>query len=140
MFMNVNWLILGAVVIVQYVIGALWYSVFFNKQWIEINHPEGAPSKEEMAKLEKEAMPLYAVQLVLTIITVSVQAYFIGLQPSNWLMISSLIWLGFIFPTVVQDIIWSNPKNKKKTLQIFILVLNYLVTILFAGWFLATFR
>jgi hypothetical protein len=61
-------------------------------------------------------------------------------DPSNWLMTSFLIWLGFIFPTVVQGVIWSDPKNKLKLLQISILASNYLVTILIAGWLLATFR
>lgn len=138
--MTFNWLIIIAVVIGQYVIGALWYSVIFGKQWLEINHPEGLPSKEEMEKMEKEAIPFYAIQLVLTIVTVLVQAYFVGLQSSNWFTTSILIWLGFIAPTVVQGVIWSDPKNKKKVMQIGILSLNYLVTIILAGWALATFR
>lgn len=138
--MTFNWLLITAVVIGQYVIGALWYSVIFKKQWLEINHQEGLPSKEEMSELEKQATPFYAIQLVLTIVTVLVQAYFVGLQPSNWFMTSVLIWLGFIAPTVVQGVIWSDPKNKKKAMQIGILTLNYLVTIILAGWALGSFR
>jgi hypothetical protein len=90
--------------------------------------------------LEKEAMPYYGIQLVLTIVTVLVQSYFVAMQPANWFMTSMLIWLGFIAPTVVQGVIWSDPKNKKKAMQIGILALNYLVTIIIAGWLLATFR
>ena len=138
--MTINWLTLAGVVVLQYIIGALWYSVIFGKQWIDINHPEGKPSKEEMAKLGKEAMPFYGIQLVLTIITVGVQSYFVAMQPANWFMTSILIWLGFLMPTVVQGVIWSDPKNKKKALQIGILALNYLVTIMLAGWILASFR
>ena len=138
--MTSNWLLIVGVVVVQYIIGALWYSIIFGKQWLQINHPDGLPSKEEMEKMGKEATPYYVIQLVLTIITVSVQSYFVGLQPSNWFMTSILIWLGFIFPTVVQGVIWSDPKNKKKTMQIGILVLNYLVTIILTGWAFGTFR
>jgi hypothetical protein len=135
-----NWLTITGVVILQYIIGALWYSVIFGKQWIDINHPEGKPSKEEMARLEKQAIPYYGIQLILTIITVFVQSYFIKIQPSNWFMTSILIWLGFLMPTVVQGVIWSDPKNKKKVLQIGILSLNYLVTILIAGFLLSYFK
>lgn len=137
--MDVNWLIVIGVIVAQYIIGALWYSVIFGKQWIEINHPEGKPSKEEMERLEKEAMPFYGVQLVLTIITVIVQSYFVQMDTSNWFITSILIWLGFIMPTVVQGVIWTDPKNKKKLLQISILASNYLVTIILAGWLLASF-
>jgi heme O synthase-like polyprenyltransferase len=138
--MSINWFIIIVAVVIQYVIGALWYSVIFGKQWIEINHPEGKPSKEEMAQLEKDAMPYYGIQLVLTIITVLAQWYFVTINTSNWFMTSLVIWVGFLVPTVIQSVIWSDPKNKKKPLQIFILSLNYLVTIIIAGWLLATFR
>ena len=138
--MTINWLTLAVVVVLQYIIGALWYSVIFGKQWIDINHPEGKPSKEEMDRLEKAAMPYYGIQLALTIVTVGVQSYFVAMQPANWFMTSILIWLGFLMPTVVQGVIWSDPKNKKKALQIGILALNYLVTIMLAGWILASFR
>jgi Protein of unknown function (DUF1761) len=138
--MSFNWFLFIAVVVIQYVIGGLWYSVIFGKQWLQINHQDGLPSKEEQTRLEKEAMPYYGIQLVLTIVTVLVQSYFVAIQPANWFMTSMLIWLGFIAPTVVQGVIWSDPKNKKKAMQIGILALNYLVTIIIAGWLLATFR
>jgi heme O synthase-like polyprenyltransferase len=138
--MSFNWLLIIGIVILQYVIGALWYSVIFGKQWIEINHPEGTPTKEEMAQLEKDAIPYYGIQLVLTIITVLAQWYFVMINTSNWLMTSIIIWGGFLVPTVIQSVIWSDPKNKKKPLQIFILSLNYLVTILIAGWLIVTFK
>jgi Protein of unknown function (DUF1761) len=138
--MSFNWLLIIGIVILQYVIGALWYSVIFGKQWIEINHPEGKPTKEEMAQLEKDAIPYYGIQLVLTIITVLAQWYFVMINTSNWFMTSIIIWGGFLVPTVIQSVIWSDPKNKKKPLQIFILSLNYLVTILIAGWLMVTFK
>lgn len=138
--MLINWFSLFGAVVLQYIIGALWYSVIFGKQWMDINHPQGKPLKEEIARLEKEATPFYGIQLVLTIITVAVQSHFILLQPSNWFVTSILIWLGFLVPTAVQGVIWSDPKNKKKALQVGILALNYLVTIILAGWILATFR
>jgi hypothetical protein len=138
--MNTNWILLIGIIILQYVIGALWYSVIFGKQWIGINHPNGNPSKEEMARLEKEAIPYYGIQLVLTVLTVISQSYFVMMQSSNWFIISIAIWGGFLVPTVIQGVIWSDPTNKKKPLQIFILSLNYLVTILTAGWLMVTFR
>jgi Protein of unknown function (DUF1761) len=137
--MSINWLVLVGVVVVQYVIGALWYSVIFGKQWMQINHPNGLPSVEEMKKLGDEATPSYAIQLLLTIATVAVQYYFMDKHPMDWLMTSFLIWFGFLAPIAIQGVIWSDPQNKKKALQIGILCLNYLVTAIIAGYLIATF-
>jgi Protein of unknown function (DUF1761) len=138
--MNLNWLTLIAVIVIQYVIGAFWYSVVFKNQWMGINHPEGVPSKEEQARLEKEAIPYYIIQLLMTVATAAVQWYFIAMNPSNWLQTSFLIWLGFLVPAVVQTIIWSDPKNKQKILQTAIMGSNLLILTVLAGWAFATFR
>jgi Protein of unknown function (DUF1761) len=138
--MSINWLVLILVVLVQYVIGALWYSVVFQKQWVKINHPDGKPSKEEMARLEKEAMPYYGIQFVVTFLTAFSQWYFISLQQQNWLAVSLILWGGFLIPGVVQTIIWSDPKNKLKLLQFGIMAANLLLLTLIAGWAFYTFK
>lgn len=137
--MSINWFVFAGVIVLQYIIGALWYSVIFGKQWLEINHPNGLPSKEEMKKLGDAATPFYGIQLLLTIATVAVQYYFVKMQVSDWFLISILIWVGFIVPTVIQGVIWSDPTNKKKAMQIGILCLNYLVTVIVAGYLIAMF-
>ena len=135
-----NWLVLIVVVILQYVIGALWYSVLFKNQWISINHPNGSPSKAELEKLAKEAMPYYFIQLAITVLTAASQWYFVNQQSNNWFMISVILWGGFLVPGVVQTIIWSDPKNKKKLLQFGIMALNLLILTLLAGWVFMMFR
>jgi hypothetical protein len=138
--MSINWIVLIGVIVLQYVIGALWYSLVFGKQWMKINHPNGLPSKEEMIRLEKEAMPYYGIQLVLTTVTAWVHLYFVSLQPSNWFATSILIWIGFLVPSLIQAIIWSDPHNKQKPLQVGIMALHFLLISILAGWAFATFR
>jgi Protein of unknown function (DUF1761) len=137
--MTTNWLALGGIIVAQYIIGALWYSLIFGKQWIQINHPKGLPSKEEIARLEKEATPYYIIQFVLTCITAWVQWKFIMNDQDNWVSISLLIWAGFLVPSIIQTVMWSDPQNKKKLLQVGIMALHFLVTVLLAGYVFATF-
>jgi Protein of unknown function (DUF1761) len=138
--MSLNIVVLLVVIVVQYVFGAVWYSLIFQKQWMEINHPEGTPSKAEMERLGKEATPYYIIQLVMTALTACAQWYFISLQPNNWFTISFWLWLGFLVPGIVQTIIWSDPKNKKKVLQMGIMALNLFLLTMFAGWAFVTFK
>jgi hypothetical protein len=138
--MSFSILTLIIIVVAQYVLGALWYSVIFKNQWIDINHPEGKPTKEEMAVMEKEAMPLYGYQLIVTIIAAIAQWYFVAMNYSNWLMTSLVLWAGVVATTVIISVMWSDPKNKQKLLHIGIVTSNLLVNALFAGWMFATFK
>jgi glycerol-3-phosphate acyltransferase PlsY len=133
-------MVLIVVIVVQYVFGAVWYSAIFQKQWVEINHPEGKPSKAEMERLGKEATPYYIVQLVMTALTAWAQWYFISMQPNNWFNISFWLWLGFLVPGVIETIIWSDPKNKKKVLQTVIMSANLFLLTMVAGWAFVTFK
>jgi hypothetical protein len=139
--MTINWVAFILVTIIQYVIGALWYSVVFGKQWLAINHPEGTPSKEEMKEMEKQATPYYAIQLLLTIGT-NIGLLYV-LQKTNytdWLSTTFIVWLCFMVSMTVQNIIWSDPKNKLKTLQIGIITLHMIITLLIAGWAFTMYR
>jgi hypothetical protein len=139
--MSINWLAFIIVTLIQYGIGAVWYSLLFGKQWLEINHPEGTPSKEQIAEMGKQATPYYAIQLILTAATNIGLLYF--LQKTNykdWLASTFVIWLCFTVSMTIQNIIWSDPKNKKKALQVGIIVLHMLVTLILGGWVFTTFR
>jgi hypothetical protein len=138
--MTFNILTLVIVVVCQYVLGAIWYSFIFKDQWLDINHPEGRPSKEEMAVMGKDAMPLYGYQLIVTIIQALATWYFVSMNYNNWLTTSLVLWAGIITTTVIISLMWSDPKNKQKLLHIGIVASNLLLNAIFAGWMFATFR
>jgi hypothetical protein len=139
--MTINWLVFIIVTFVQYVIGALWFSVLFGKQWIKINHPEGTPSKKEMEEMGKQATPYYGIQLGLQIVMNLAHLYFLQVTDyTNWLTTSMVIWGGFVITMTIQNVIWSDPKNKSKALQIAIVSAEMLVVVLLAGWAFSTFR
>jgi hypothetical protein len=138
--MTINWITFIIVTIIQYGIGAIWYSLIFGKQWIKINHPEGDPSKEQMKEMEKQATPYYIIQLFLTIITNLGLIYFLQkTKPGDWLLTTLVVWLTFIVSMTIQNIIWSDPKNKLKGLQIFIIALHMIITLVIGGWAFASF-
>ena len=67
--LEVNYTLILAATVVQFVLGALWYSpLMFGKIWMQVMEM-GNKSKEELAKLQKEMAPFYALQFVLAFIT-----------------------------------------------------------------------
>ena len=123
------WAVLGGAVFL-FVMGMIWYGPLFGKVWMKI---VDAPNmtKEEMAKMQKEMMPYYAMQLVLALITSYVMYHFakmsgMGMQVAFW------IWLGFAMPMAAGSM-WDTKKGMQLTK--FLVIAGYqLVTLLILGW------
>jgi Protein of unknown function (DUF1761) len=138
--MSINWLVFIGVTIAQYVIGALWFSVLFGKQWIKINHPEGTPSKKQMEEMGKTAGPLYGIQLGLQVIMNLALLYLLQNSTIAWATLGLIVWAGFLTTMIVQNVIWSDPKNKLKLLQIAIVSSEMFVLTMIAAWAFAAFK
>jgi len=118
--------LLGGIFLV--IVGTTWYGPLFGKVWMQI---VGAPNmtKEEMAKAQKEMMPYYVVQFVLSLITSFVLYYFvklIGMHVAFW------IWLGFSMPQAA-GAMWDT--EKKYAVKKFLVISGYyLVALLVLGF------
>lgn len=111
MDIQVSWLAVGAATIVAYIIGALWYSVLFQKQWMVVTGFDKRSAEEQKA-MAKEAMPLYGIQLVITFIEAYVLAHFMGVW-NDTLGIETALWVlvGIVMPTLIGAVIWSGAKH-----------------------------
>jgi hypothetical protein len=125
------WAVLGASIFLM-VMGAVWYGPLFGKHWMKIIGAEHM-SKDEMEKTQKEMMPMYVLQFVLTLITSFVLYYFIKLIPvRTGIDVAFWIWVGFAMPAAAGSI-WDTKKGLR--LQKFLIVAGYqLVTLLVLGW------
>ena len=127
--------------VLQFALGALWYSpLMFGKLWMQIME---APhiTKEEMHKAQKEMMPFYCLQFLLTITFTFILAIFVNfskIYASNFSpsYIAILVWLGFIVPTQIGSIIWANTKKKFWIKQIVIMAMYQLIAIIIATFVL----
>lgn len=110
--MELNYLAILLAVVAQFAIGFLWYGPLFGKLWGQI-HGFDKLSKETQQKMMKEMGPYYMLQLLVTIITTVILAYFITNLPDwNPYILAASVWLGFVFPAQVSSVIFSNtPKE-----------------------------
>jgi hypothetical protein len=137
--MEVNYVLVFLATIVQFILGALWYSpVMFGKWWMEIMECTNLPA-EELKKMQKAMAPFYALQLLLTLITT---VSFANLLPHligsfGVYHIAFWIWVGFIAPVQVACVVWANTKKQYWAKQIFIMLSYQLISIMLVAFILS---
>lgn len=93
-------------------IGALWYGPMFGAAWMRI---VGATNmdREARKKMQKEAGPLYGIQLLLSLFQAYVLAWYIASLPGMSGAVNALwIWAAFIMPTLAGASMWTNEARK----------------------------
>jgi hypothetical protein len=139
---ELNYTLIAVATVVQFVLGAVWYSVIFGKPWMEIMGMSGM-SKEELAKHEKSMVPFYALQFVLTAVTTWVLASniqmfeIIGTAGTSVYWLAFFMWVGYIVPVQISSIIWGNTKKKYWAKQTAIMCGMQFVGIMLAAFILS---
>ncbi len=109
MDIQVSLLSVIAATVVAYIIGALWYSVLFQKQWMIVTGFNKRSDAEKKAAAQ-EAGPLYIIQLVITFIEAYVLAHLMVIaQRAGGSSYEAVAWIlvGVVFPTLIGAVMWS---------------------------------
>ncbi len=95
--------------VLSMVIGAIWYGPLFGNMWLRVI---GATeiTMETRKAMQKKAMPLYAVQFLLTLFQVFILTNLLsyGGWNASALGVSFFLYLGFVMPTVAGSAMWNN--------------------------------
>lgn len=110
--MQLNYFAIIVATVVQFIIGAIWYSLIFGKLWGRIHRFDKLP-KEVQQKMIKEMGP-YALQAFVTLITTIALAIFVANVPFgfNVYTTAALLWIGFIVPAQVSAVIFGGTDKK----------------------------
>lgn len=137
---NLNYLAIIASTLVQFVLGALWFSALFGKAWANINGFD-MTDKKKMEEMQKQMTPFYLLQLAMTFLMNFAIAILIpNTTGLHWTAFSGLLWAGIIVPVVVANVIWGNTKREKWSMQLFILLSNHLLNMLIAGFIISAWK
>jgi hypothetical protein len=111
--MELNFVAILIATVVEFIIGAVWYSLLFGKLWGRIHGFDKLP-KATQQKMTKEMGPYYAVQLLMTLLTTCILAIFIAYLPSDWnpYGMAGFFWLGFMVPAQVSSVIFGGTDRK----------------------------
>lgn len=95
-------------------------------------------SPEEMKAAQKAMGPFYLLQFLITFVSTTVLAMFIGsMSDYSPYMTALIVLVGFVIPTQVSGVIWGSTKRALQGKQIFVLVLNQLASLMLAAWILS---
>lgn len=135
--MNIVAILVGT--LIAYAGGALWYSVLFQKQWMKVTGMTNM-SPEQKNSMQKAAMPLYVMQLLITVVQVSVLDYFMRVGDLPGLHTALLMLVGFVWPTLIGSVIWSGKSREATRLMIMVQGGYQLLTFVILGLVLALWK
>lgn len=109
--MSLNIVAILVASVVQFIIGAVWYTPIFGKIWGRI-HGYDLLSPEAQKEMMKGMAPLLFAQFIVTIVTTVVLAMFLPVLPLEWnpYGIAGFFWLGFVVPTQVSAVLFGGTK------------------------------
>jgi len=120
--MDVNlWAVLACAV-VSMVIGSVWYGPIFGKKWLEVIGANEL-DLERRKQMQKESMPLYGVQFVLTLFQVyvfsTVMDFMYLVDPTRaldfgYVFVALFLCAGLVIPTVAGSSMWTADTSKVK--------------------------
>lgn len=111
--MEFNYLAVFLATVVQFAIGAVWYSLLFGKLWGRIHGFDKLP-KEVQQKMMKSMGPFYGIQALVTLITSVILYIFIVFLPHDWniYVLAGFFWIGFVVPAQVSSVIFGGTEPK----------------------------
>lgn len=129
--MVVNYWAVLAAAIASMVIGSIWYGPLFGKMFMK-ETGMGDWSKEKQAKMKKSMWVSYVGQFVASLVMFYVLAGIIDAfgrySLSGGAMTAFMMWLGFVVPIALGDVLWGG-----KTKMFWLKAGNMLITLLAAG-------
>ena len=136
--MELNYLAILLATVLQFICGAVWYSLFFGKLWGKMHGFDELP-KEIQRKMMGEMGPIYGVQFFVTLVVTFVLALFIKVLPNGWNVygMTSLLWLGFVVPTQASSVLFGGTESKWIVKKIAVQAGASLVCLLVAAWSLS---
>jgi hypothetical protein len=114
--------------------------MLFGKAWMRLNNvdPEYMNDPVKRKEMQKQALPAYILQLLLSLVQIFILAKFISLG-GNALTTSLLVWLGFLMPMSAQGSMWNNDTKKNNQTKFLIvagfnLILSIALGLIIGAW------
>jgi hypothetical protein len=134
MEINVNIVAVLVAAVAQFIIGAIWYMPLFGKLWGKI-HGFDDYDKETQGAMQKQMLPLLALQFVLGFLTAYVLAHFMTLvADADFYKLAFWVWLGFVVPTQIAAVLFGGTKPQWIMAKVMVMAGGSLASVMTAAW------
>jgi Protein of unknown function (DUF1761) len=134
--MEISYLMVVVCAVLSMIVGSVWYGPLFGKKWMEICGVDPT-NLDAIKQMQKEAMPLYGIQFVLSLLQLYILAHFVqGWSEASGIESAVWMWLGFVMPTVAGSAMWNNSPNRLKWASFLIQAGYQLVMFVIYGYIL----
>lgn len=132
--MEINLVAVLAATAAMFAVGAFWYTALFSKEWGRI-HGFDKLSKKTQDEMVAKMGPIYGVQALVTFVSAWMLAFFLVALPNvEWYTTAFFLWLGFIVPTQVSDVLFGGTEGKYALQKIFIVTGGALACTIVGAW------
>lgn len=123
--------------VVNFMFGHLWFGPFFGKIWKRI-HNVDCDNKKQMKEMMKGIWKIMVSELVSTFLIMTGLACVINAIPEyTGVQNAFMIWLAFVLPITVSNVIWGNDKKSDMVTKVAITAGYRLIPLLVAGYVLS---
>jgi len=136
---SLNWSVIIIMTVVSFILGHLWFGVFFGKQWQRIH---GVDCMDEKTKktLMKGIWKIMVSELISTLLIIIGLACIIRAVPEySGVKTALMVWVAFVVPLTISNVIWGGDKRKDMVAKITITVGYRLIPMLITGYVLTQF-
>lgn len=139
--MTLNYTAIIVLSIVSIAWGAFWHGPLFGKLWMEIHWGENTPSKKQQEEMMKGMWKQILTEFVASFLMIISIACIINAIPQyNGVQNAFMLWLGFVVPMTVSNVIWGGDKKKWWCKKILVTIGSRLIIFLFAGYILSIWK
>jgi hypothetical protein len=136
--MELNYIAIFLVTLVSFIWGSIWYGPLFWNLWLKIHWKDDDLSKKEMKKESLNMWKLLVAEFVITFLMINTLAFMLKIiSVYSALHVAFMIWLWFIVPITISNIIWWSDKKKWIVHKILLIIFFRLIVLLFAGYVLS---
>jgi Protein of unknown function (DUF1761) len=136
---SLNWLSIVIMTVVNFMFGHLWFGPFFGNQWRQM-HGLDCLDEVQKKKMMTGIWKIMVSELIATFfIMVGLACIIRAIPEYSGVQNAFMIWLAFILPLTVSNVIWGGDKREYMVSKIMITAGYRLIPMLIAGYVLTHF-
>lgn len=137
---SLNWVAIVGLTLLGFILGPIWYGPLFGKTWAKIHGMDCDMDEATKKKMMKGMWKLMLSEFISTFLMTTGLACIIRAIPEySGIQSAFMVWLAFVLPMSVSNIIWGGDKKSDMPVKITLIVSYRLIVVFVAGYVLSHF-